>query len=78
MRPVVNGLEEKYGQQIDFGRYNIVSEQGQAWAREYGLRGHPAYVLVDRAGRERWRYVGVVAQEAMEAELEAVLASGGD
>lgn len=78
MRPVVNGLEEKYGEQIDFRRYNIVSKEGQAWANEYGLRGHPAYVLLDRAGHERWRYVGVASPEVMEAELAAVLGSKGD
>lgn len=78
MRPIVNGLEAEYGERIDFRRYNIVSEEGQAWASQYSLRGHPAYVLVDSAGQERWRYVGVVPQEVMEAELAAALASEGD
>ncbi|HEX6383251.1 MAG TPA: thioredoxin family protein [Anaerolineae bacterium] len=74
MRPIVNGLEQEYGDQIDFRRHNIVTEEGQAWARQYQLRGHPAYVLVDRKGQERWRYVGVVAEETMAAALAAVLA----
>jgi hypothetical protein len=78
MRPIVNGLEAEYGDRIDFRRHNIVSEEGQAWADQYSLRGHPAYVLVNSAGQERWRYVGVVPQGVMEAELAAALESQGN
>ncbi len=73
MRPVVNGLAEIYGDAVDFRSYNIASDEGQAWADRYGLRGHPAYVLLDAGGDESWRAVGVVAGEVIEAEITAVL-----
>ena len=73
MRPIVNGLEQEYGDRIDFRRYNIVTEEGSAWATQYSLRGHPAFLLVDEKGQERWRYVGVVPREVVEAVLRAVL-----
>jgi len=73
MRPVVNGLEEKYGDRIDFRRYNIASAEGEAWASQHNLRGHPAFLLLDAQGEEHWRYIGVVAREVMDAELRAVL-----
>lgn len=73
MKPVVNGLEEVYGDRIAFQRYNIASPEGEAWASQYALRGHPAFLLIDDQGEESWRYVGVVAQARMEAELNALL-----
>ncbi len=72
MRPVVNGLEAVYGEQVDFRRYNIDSAEGEAWASAYQLRGHPAFLLLDAQGQERWRYVGVIAQESIAAELAAL------
>ena len=73
MKPVVNGLEQVYGDQIAFRRYNITSSEGEAWASQYSLRGHPAFLLLNTQGEERWRYVGVVAQAVVEAELNALL-----
>lgn len=60
MRPVVNGLEQMYENHIEFRRYNIASAEGEAWASQYGLRGHPAFLLLDDQGEESWRYIGVV------------------
>ncbi len=76
MRPIVNGLEGEYGDRIDFRRYNIITDEGNAWATEYGLRGHPAFLLVNEQGQEQWRYVGVVPEETMETALMAALLPG--
>lgn len=73
MRPIVNGLEGEYGDRIDFRRHNIIADEGNAWATEYGLRGHPAFLLVDEQGQEQWRRVGIVPEEIMEEALTAVL-----
>lgn len=75
MRPIVNGLEAKYGSEIDFRQHNIITDEGHAWAEQYDLRGHPAFVLVNSQGQEQWRYVGVVPEETMEAALMTALAS---
>lgn len=76
MRSIVNGLEAEYGDRIDFRRYNIITDEGNAWATGYGLRGHPAFLLVDEQGQEQWRYVGVVPEETMETALMAALLPG--
>lgn len=73
MRPVVNGLAESYGNEVEFWGFNIASEEGQAWARHYNLLGHPAYLLLDARGEERWRAVGVIPSEMIEVELKTVL-----
>jgi hypothetical protein len=73
MRPIVDGLEQGYDDRVDFRRYNIASEDGEAWASQYSLRGHPAFLLLDSRGQESWRYLGVIPREAIETELKAVL-----
>ncbi len=73
MRPVVNGLAQTYGDRIEFRSYNIASEEGQAWSKQYNLLGHPAYVLLDRVGELRWKGAGVLPEATIEAELLAVL-----
>jgi len=73
MRPVVNGLAQTYGDRIEFRSYNIATEEGQAWAKQYNLQGHPAYVLLDREGEPRWKGIGVLPKATIEAELLAVL-----
>jgi len=73
MRPVVNGLKQDYGNQIEFLEFNIASEEGETWLRQYALPGHPAFLLLDSQGEERWRSVGVIPSEIIEAELKAVL-----
>jgi hypothetical protein len=73
MRPIVDGLEQDYDDRVDFRRYNIASEDGEAWASRYSLRGHPAFLLLDSQGQESWRYLGVIPREAIETELKTVL-----
>lgn len=73
MRPIVDGLEQDYSDQIDFRRYNIDTDEGEAWASQYNLRGHPAFLLLDRQGQESWRYLGIISRETIEVELKAVL-----
>ena len=69
----MNGLAQTYGDRIDFRSYNIATEEGQAWAKQYNLQGHPAYVLLDHEGEPRWKGVGVLPKATIEAELLAVL-----
>jgi len=73
MRPIVDGLEQAYDDRIDFRRYNIDSEDGEAWASQYRLRGHPAFLLLNSQGQESWRYLGVIPRETIETELQAAL-----
>jgi len=73
MRPIVDGLEQDYNDRIEFRRYNIDSKAGEAWASQYSLRGHPAFLLLDSQGQESWRYLGVIPRETIEPELQAVL-----
>jgi thioredoxin-related protein len=46
----VDGLEQEYGQRISVERVNFISERGQALARRYQIRAHPAIVVIDASG----------------------------
>jgi len=73
MRPAVRGFAQEYGDRIEFQEHNIASEEGSAWAEAYALFGHPAFLLLDSQGVERWRAIGVIPSDQLEAELIAVL-----
>lgn len=71
--PDVNGLAQSYADQIAFRSYNIASAEGRAWAEQFNLRGHPAYLLLDACGKERWRALGVIPKDTIEVEIRSVL-----
>jgi hypothetical protein len=72
MMPIVNGLAEKYGDRMSFQRLNAASE-GQTLFQQYGLRGHPAYIILDEQGNEVWRQIGPVRREVLEQAIQRAL-----
>ncbi|HEC23796.1 MAG TPA: hypothetical protein ENI95_12860 [Chloroflexi bacterium] len=74
MQPIVDGIEEQYGGQIDVLRLNALDgEQGEAAFRFYALRGHPSLVLVQPDGEAIWVRVGIVPRETLEEVIEGAL-----
>ena len=41
----------------------------------YGLRGHPADVLVDSSGQVSWQSVGQVPEDELRTHIETLLAA---
>jgi len=56
MQPIVNGLEDEYGNEIEFVKINIDDPNSAAAKQEYGFRYQPYFVLVDAEGEvlESW------------------------
>lgn len=75
MMPIVNGLQAEFGKQVVFAQFNVSTEDGARLQEHYGLRGHPAYVLVDSNGQVTWRSVGQKPEEELRAPIETLLAS---
>ena len=73
MEPVVNGLEERYRDRIEFRALDADSVEGEKAFRAYALPGHPGYVLLNPAGEVLWRGFGEVSRESLEAQLEAAI-----
>ena len=61
MQPIVNGLQEDYGNEITFVSLNAKdSEDGEALFQQLGLPGHPGIVIYTTDGEEVFRRFGIV------------------
>ena len=73
MEPIVDGLEDDFGEQVEFRRIDAGTDEGQNTFRTYGLRGHPAYVIVDAEGAVLWTGLGEQSRQAMTDQVDQVL-----
>ncbi|MBV7337252.1 hypothetical protein KFU94_55290 [Chloroflexi bacterium TSY] len=65
MQPIVNGFEEEYGDRLAFDRLDANAEPGKTLLREYSLRGHPSYVIVDQQWEKLWSASGVLEEDIL-------------
>mgnify|MGYP003573783611 CR=1 FL=1 len=47
MTPIVNGLQEEFAGDINVLNLNVAEAQNDDLQQEFGLRGHPAFVILD-------------------------------
>ena len=73
MEPIVDGLEETYGDEFKIARINVDKPNGVKLAREYGIVGQPNYVFFDREGEEIRRMAGPQFAEVMTQEIVRIL-----
>ena len=73
MEPVVDGLEEKYGDDFPIVRVDIDTSDGKRMAREYGFIGQPTFILFNSSGEEARRLMGPQFREVLEQEIERIL-----
>ena len=73
MRPVVSGIEEKYGSDFKIVHINIVTTKGKEKASEYNVLGTPTMVMFDDAGREMRRLMGYQSPEDLEKAIDRIL-----
>lgn len=74
MTPIVNGLQAEYADRVVFEQRNVATPEGARLQERYGLRGHPAYVLVDSRGQVSWQGVGQVPESELRMRIQALLA----
>ena len=72
MSPIVDGLVQDYGDRIITQRLNA-QQEGEKLFRQYGLRGHPAYVILGGTGQVVWQKIGEVSRQELEDALRQVL-----
>ncbi len=73
MVPVVNGLEEKYQDQVEFRKIDANSPTGKSAYQAYALRGHPGYVLLSPDGSTIWKGLGEQPVENLEEPIISVI-----
>jgi thioredoxin-like negative regulator of GroEL len=73
MTPIVDGLEETYGDEFTIVRVDIDTEKGKELARESGFIGQPTFIFVDAEGQEVRRLMGPQTPETIQQVAEALL-----
>jgi hypothetical protein len=74
----VNGLQERYGAQIDFIHLDI--DQGIVWdvMDRYGMRGRNEYVLLDAEGNILQKWYGSLSSILVSNAVDEYLATQGE
>jgi hypothetical protein len=65
----VYGLEEEFGDEIDFIWLNIDDSSTRAMREEFGIVQRTRYVLVDENNNEVMRWFGPLYEVGMEFEI---------
>jgi thioredoxin-related protein len=73
MRPVVNGIEDKYGQDFKIVHINVATNKGKEKSGEYTVLGTPTMIMFDESGRQVRRLMGYQTPEDMEKAIDRVL-----
>lgn len=70
MTPIVDGLAEKYQEQVVTKRVNANEGTGPQIMRAYGIPGHPTVLIFNAQGQEVQRFVGPQPAEVIEEALQ--------
>lgn len=70
--PIVDGLEAEFEGQVAVMRLNFQEAANAQLHAEYGLRGHPAFVVLDQDGQVTQRFFGPQRAETLRAAMAAV------
>lgn len=73
MVPVVDGLEEKYQDEVEFRRLDANSPTGKSAYQAYTLLGHPGFVLLSPDGTPFWTGIGEQPADIMEEQIRLAL-----
>lgn len=75
MKPIVDGLEQKYNDQIAVKRINADIGEGPTILRTYRIQGHPTTLIFDRQGQEVQRFLGPQPTGAVAVMLDTTIAA---
>ncbi len=75
MRPVVDGLDQRYGDRVAFAGVDFYHSANAPLAERYGVTGHPTFVVVGPDGKEAARFRGFTEEADLEAALKEVAGS---
>jgi hypothetical protein len=73
MEPVVNGINEAYGDNIDFRKLNVNTTDGGAAFKYFKLIGHPAYVVLNPDGQVLWSGIGEKSEDELVQQITAIM-----
>lgn len=74
MAPIVDGIEQTYGDKIAVKRVNADVGEGPTIMRSYRIQGHPTTLVFDNEGQEVQRFFGPQSSETVQEVLEKIIA----
>jgi thioredoxin-related protein len=71
--PIVNGLEEKWGDQVLVVQLDIHAKENQTLLSKLDVQFTPTFVLYDLKGQEVWRSVGAIDEVKAREKVATVI-----
>lgn len=71
--PIVNGLEEEWGDQVLVVQVDIHASENQTLLSSLNVQFTPTFVLYDLKGQEVWRSVGAIDAVEAREKVETVI-----
>ncbi len=65
----MNGLKQKYSDQIRFADLNFEDKNNQPLIDQFRVLGHPSFVILDKLGKVVKRWLGIVEVSELENAL---------
>jgi len=73
MLPIVDGLTDEFEGQAMVQQLDAAELENERLQQQYGLRGHPTFVVLDRNGRTVQTFIGPQTAEVLrEAIMELI------
>ncbi len=66
-------LQTEYADQIDFTTVDATTSEGRDFSRSYGIRSHPAFVVIDAQGEVVWAALGPWTEEEVRELVQSVV-----
>ncbi len=77
MQPIVNGLQEEYGERVAFIDLNAQDgADGERLFDQLGLRGHPSFILYSADGQQTYQGIGIIEEQQLRQEIMQTLNNG--
>lgn len=74
MKPVVDGLAQRYSGKIEFRRLDANAQSTQQLADTFGVQYVPTFVFIDKNGNRTDEVVGEMTQADLAKKLDALAA----
>ncbi len=73
MAPVVHGLEQAWGDRIQFAYLDIDDSRNNPFKQQLGYQYQPHFFLLDGQGEIVGQWIGYVAAEELEGAFQQVI-----
>jgi thioredoxin-like negative regulator of GroEL len=73
MTPIVNGLADEFEGQIGVQQLNAAEQSNVQLQSQFGLRGHPSFVILDADGRATQTFLGPQTEGTLRQAIMQVI-----